>query len=100
LQDEYLAKPAAAGEMRLLSAGQVAYPENAQRRDLEGWAQTEFIVGIDGVPRRARVVDSHPTGWFEEAALTAVAGYRYEPFERDGRLYERLVRLTLRFELE
>jgi protein TonB len=86
--------------MRLLSAGQVAYPEEAQRRDIEGWVETEFIVGVDGVPRGARVVDNRPAGWFDEAALAAVAGYRYEPFERDGRAYERLVRLTIRFALE
>jgi protein TonB len=100
LQEVYLTIPARPGEMRLLSAGQVAYPEEAQRRDIEGWVETEFIVGVDGVPRGARVVDNRPAGWFDEAALAAVAGYRYEPFERDGRAYERLVRLTIRFALE
>jgi protein TonB len=100
LQEVYLTVPARPGEMRLLSAGQVAFPEDAQRRDIEGWVETEFIVGVDGVPRGARVVDNRPPGWFDEAALSAVAGYRYEPFERDGRAYERLVRLTIRFDLE
>jgi TonB family protein len=100
VQDVYLTIPARAGEMRLLSAGQIAYPEDAQRRDIEGWVETEFIVGVDGVPRQARVIDNYPAGWFDDAALAAVAGYRYEPFERDGRVYERLVRLTIRFDLE
>jgi protein TonB len=100
VQEVYLAVPARPGEMRLLSAGQVAYPEDAQRRDIEGWAATEFIVGVDGVPRAARVVDTQPAGYFEEAALAAVAGHRFAPFERDGRIYERLVQLTIRFNLE
>jgi protein TonB len=100
LQEIYLTVPARPGEMRLLSAGEVAFPEDAQRRDIEGWVETEFIVGVDGVPRGARVVDNRPPGWFDDAALAAVAGYRYAPFERDGRAYERLVRLTIRFDLE
>jgi TonB family protein len=100
VQEVYLTVPARPGEMRLLSAGQVTYPEDAQRRDIEGWVETQFIVGVDGVPRGARVVNNQPPGWFDEAALAAVAGYRYAPFERDGRTYERLVSLTIRFNLE
>jgi protein TonB len=100
VQDVYLTIPARAGELRLLSAGEVAYPEDARQRGIEGWVETEFIVGVDGVPRGARVVDNQPGGWFDEAALAAVSAYRYEPFERDGRVYERLARLTIRFVLE
>jgi protein TonB len=80
--------------------GAVSYPEDAQRRGIDGWAEAEFIVGADGVPRNARIVDAMPRGWFENAALTTIALYRYEPFERDGRVYERLARLRIRFNLQ
>jgi TonB family protein len=100
LQAEYLATPARAGELRVVTVGAVSYPEDAQRRGIDGWAEAEFIVGADGVPRNARIVDAMPRGWFENAALTTIALYRYEPFERDGRVYERLARLRIRFNLQ
>jgi protein TonB len=100
LQEEYLATPARAGELGIVTVGAVSYPEQAQRLEVEGWVETEFVVGTDGVPRGARVVGASPRGWFEDAALAAVVLYRYEPFERDGRVYERLARVRIRFNLQ
>jgi protein TonB len=99
LQEEYLATPARAGELRVLTVGQAEYPERARRLDVDGWVETEFVVGVDGVPRGPRVVEANPPLWFEQAALDAVVQYRYAPFERDGRAYERLARLRIRFDL-
>jgi TonB family protein len=98
-QAEYLATPAAQGELKLLTAVDPVYPEEAQRRDIGGWVDVEFVVGTDGVPRQARVVGADPPVTFDQAALAAVSLYRYEPFELDGRAYERLGRLRIRFDL-
>jgi TonB family protein len=98
-QAEYLATPAAQGELKLLTAVDPVYPEEAQRRDIAGWVDVEFIVGTDGIPREVRVVGADPPVTFDQAALAAVSLYRYEPFEHDGRAYERLGRLRLRFDL-
>jgi TonB family protein len=99
LQVEYLATPAPPGELRPVSTGQVIYPADALRRGIEGWVDTEFILGADGIPHDVRTVGAEPAGWFEEAALASVSLYRYEPFERDGRVYERRARLRIRFNL-
>ena len=99
LQAEYLTTPAVSGELRLVSTGQVIYPDDAQRRGIEGWVDTEFIVGTDGIPHDVVTVGAEPPGRFEQAALAAVSLYRYEPFERDGRVYERRTRLRIRFNL-
>jgi TonB family protein len=71
----------------------------AQRRGIAGWVDVEFIVGTDGIPRGVTVVGAEPPLTFDESALAAVSLYRYEPFEHDGRAYERLGRLRLRFDL-
>jgi protein TonB len=76
-----------------------AYPPDLLQRQIEGWVDLEFIVDRTGQPRDLVVVKSNPTGRFDEAALAAVAKYRYEPFVRDGQAYERRVRLRLRFNL-
>jgi TonB family protein len=98
-QAEYLKTPAAQGELKLLTAVDPVYPEEARRRGIAGWVDVEFIVGTDGVPRGATVVASDPPVTFDQAALAAVSLYRYEPFEHEGRAYERLGRLRLRFDL-
>jgi TonB family protein len=98
-QAEYLRTPAAQGELNLLTAVDPVYPEEAQRSDVSGWVDVEFVVGTDGIPRGATVVAADPPVTFDEAALAAVSLYRYEPFEHDGRAYERLGRLRIRFDL-
>jgi protein TonB len=78
-------------------APEAAYPQDAIDANLEGWVELEFIVDPTGKPRDGVVVDARPRGRFDAAALAAVAAYRYAPFELDGRIYERRVRLRLRF---
>jgi protein TonB len=73
---------------------------NALRREIAGWVELEFIVGADGRPRELVAVQAEPAGFFEQAAIEAVADYRYAPFELDGKVYERRLRLRLRFTLE
>jgi protein TonB len=99
-QEAYLATAVPIGQMRIIEAGTVAYPPDAQRHDIEGWVDLQFVVGRDGLPRNARVVGADPAGWFEDAALESISRYRFEPFEQDGRRYERLVSARVRFGLQ
>jgi protein TonB len=100
LRQEYLTSWAPSSELKLLSTVAPVYPREAQLSNLEGWAELEFIVDVNGRPREIRTVDSQPSGHFERAAAAAVAQYRYEPFERGGEVFERLVRLRIRFTLQ
>jgi TonB family protein len=100
LQDAYLATAAPAGELRLRSSVPPAYPQDALARGIEGWVELEYVVDRAGQPRDVTVVQSLPSGRFDAAALTAVEQYRYVPFERDGRTYERRLRLRVRFEVQ
>jgi protein TonB len=99
-QEDYLATAAPASELTLLSFVNPVYPADAQIRQIEGWVEVGYIVDRAGLPRDLRVQQSSPPGRFDQAALTAVAKYRYEPFTRDGQVYERRVWLRLRFSLK
>jgi TonB family protein len=99
-QASYLAEVAPASELRLVSAPPVAYPEEARANEIEGWVDVEFVVDKAGQTRDGKVIEASRSGTFNAAALAAVAGYRYAPFERDGRLYDRRVRLRIRFALQ
>ncbi|HEX5048623.1 MAG TPA: energy transducer TonB [Gammaproteobacteria bacterium] len=100
LRRQYLTDWAPAGELNLLKPATPVYPRAEQLSGLEGWVELEFVVDVNGKPREIRTVDSQPAGHFERAALAAVAQYQYEPFARGGEVFERLVRLRIRFTLQ
>ncbi|HEU4620403.1 MAG TPA: energy transducer TonB [Gammaproteobacteria bacterium] len=99
-QQEYLRTPAAPGEVRLVESPPLEYPQGAQQRGLEGWVEVRFVIGRDGRPRDLQVVNAQPRNTFDNAALAAVTGQRYEPFVRDGHTYERLAQVRITFQLK
>ena len=100
LQEHYLAAAAPASELALIDRVAPVYPQEAAQRGIEGWVDLEFVVDAEGNPTALSVMAAEPVGRFEEAALRAIRGYRYRPFERDGQVFERRVRLRMRFALE
>ena len=100
LQEQYLAVAGPPSELLLLSAEPLEYPRDALQADIEGWVDLEFIVGRDGFVGEISVVEAEPEGRFEPEALASVSTHRYEPFELDGRVYERRLGLRVRFALE
>jgi protein TonB len=99
LQQEYLAKAIPTSELTLLRGAAPNYPLDAEQRGIEGWVDLEFLVDTAGRPKDLKVTASEPPGRFDEVASEAVAQYRFAPFERDGRVFERRVRVRVRFTL-
>lgn len=89
-----------ASELVLVERAPLAYPAEAERHGIEGWVDIELVVDTAGRPKDLTVIGAEPTGHFEEAALAAIGRSRYPPFERDGRLFERRIRLRTRFALQ
>jgi protein TonB len=99
-QEAYLAVTGPASELNVIQFEPPVYPARAVARGTEGWVDLEFIVDTQGLPRDILVTAAEPPGEFDTAALAAAATYVYQPFERDGRTYERRVTLRMRFALE
>jgi len=99
LQQQYLATAIPASELTLVRGAAPTYPVDAEQRGIEGWVDLEFVVDVTGRPKDLRVTASEPEGRFETVASAAVAQYRFAPFERDGRVFERRVRVRVRFTL-
>ncbi len=77
------------------------YPPRAQSRGIEGWVMIEFTITAAGTVRDARVIDASPKGYFEEAALKAIARWRYNPKVQEGVAVERVgLRIRLSFNME
>jgi periplasmic protein TonB len=63
--------------------------------------QLQFTIAAAGTVRDAVVIDADPKGYFEDAAVTAVSRWKYQPNVKDGRASGRQgVRVVLRFDLE
>jgi len=77
------------------------YPARAQSRGLEGWVQVRFTITPTGTVRDPVVVNAEPKGMFDDAALKAIARWRYNPRVEGGVAVERVgVETIIRFQLE
>src|SRR5262245_26012047 len=77
------------------------YPRRAMERGIEGWVQLQITITAAGTVRDVIVIDADPKGHFEDAALSALSRWNYQPNARDGRASERPgVRVVLRFNLD
>jgi protein TonB len=74
------------------------YPPGA---NTEGWVKVQFSITAAGTVRDAFVVDASPQGVFDNAALKAIARWRYSPKVEGGVAVERVGLQTLiHFELQ
>jgi TonB family protein len=55
----------------------IAYPTAAYDAGVEGYVRLRIVIAPDGAVTDATVVEAHPVGWFEEAAITGVKHWRY-----------------------
>jgi protein TonB len=77
------------------------YPPRALSRGLEGWVQVQFTITATGTVKDAKVVTAEPKNIFDDAALKAIARWRYNPKVESGVAVERVgVQTIIRFQLE
>jgi protein TonB len=77
------------------------YPPRAMSRGIEGWVIVQFTITATGAVKDAIIVDADPKKIFDDAALRAIARWRYNPKVEDGVAVERVgVRTRLTFQLE
>lgn len=77
------------------------YPPTAITRNIEGWVQVRFTVTAIGTVKDAVIVASEPGTIFDDAALKAIARWRYNPRVESGEAVERVgLQTIIRFELE
>lgn len=71
------------------------YPPSLEGRGIEGSVRVQFDVTPAGTVRNVIVVASEPRGAFDEAALEAIARWRYNPRIVNGAAVERVGLQTL-----
>jgi protein TonB len=77
------------------------YPPRAQTRGIEGYVIVQFTITATGTVKDAIIVEAQPKGMFDDAALKAIARWRYNPKVEAGTAVERVgIRTRLTFQLE
>jgi protein TonB len=77
------------------------YPPRALSRGLEGWVQVQFTITATGTVKDAKVVTAEPKNIFDDAALKAIARWRYNPKVESGVAVERVgVQVKIDFRLD
>ncbi|HJR71491.1 MAG TPA: energy transducer TonB [Gammaproteobacteria bacterium] len=77
------------------------YPQRALARGLEGWVQVRFTITATGIVKDPVVVNAEPKNVFDDAALKAIARWRYNPKVENGVPVERVgVQTRLVFQIE
>ncbi len=76
---------------------QPVYPESARKRGVEGWVELAFTVMPNGTVEDVEVRNASPADVFDDAAIRAIRGWRFEPVERNGERVSQRAMVRLRF---
>ncbi len=76
------------------------YPLNAKHRGIEGWVRIRFIVNEDGGVTDIDVVESEPSGVFDQSVIRCVSGWRFRPGTVEGMAVKTCAETTIRFTLD
>jgi TonB family protein len=88
-----------AGQLTVLKSVQPVYPARAVNNKIEGWVDVEFTVAETGKVSDVSVRASSIAGVFEDAAVKAVAQFRYKPVLNDGKAVPVRTQIRVRFTL-
>ena len=76
------------------------YPDTAKADRTSGWVDVEYLISPQGETSSISVIASSPSGVFDEAALEAVATWRFRVIgiEQDQLQQKRISRLVFKLE--
>lgn len=71
-------------EYRSLKVVQPSYPDVALKKGLTGFVKIAFNVDVTGVPINIRIVESRPSGVFDQSVIQAIEQSRFEWLEKNS----------------
>lgn len=75
------------------------YPKTARSRGVEGYVVLSLLISATGEIEKVQVLESSPSGIFDDAALQGVRSWRFEPAQYQGRNVKVWARQRVRFDL-
>lgn len=75
-------------------------PARARQKGISGVVVVSLLVGIDGRVQDIDVLESRPAGFFDDAAISAVRQWRYQPARYQGEPVPLRIDVPIRFDFE
>jgi len=75
------------------------YPPSAELKNIQGWVELDFTVAISGAVTDIVLHAASTPGVFEDAAMRALAQWRYKPMISDSKPVPQRARIRIRFSL-
>jgi TonB family protein len=98
-QQNFMTTLIPASQLTPLKTVQPAYPMKAMNGKIEGWVDVEFTVAETGKLKDVSVRATSNPGVFDDAAVKAVAQWRYKPVLRDAKPVPVRSQIRVRFTL-
>lgn|GEM_PF-1097416 len=76
------------------------YPYSAERRGISGWVDLVFTVDIDGTVRDVVVRNADPADVFDNAAISAVEDWEFEPVLENGVAIQKRATVRMMFKVQ
>lgn len=77
----------------------MAYPPRARAQGQQGFVVLSLLIGLTGEIEQIEIVESSPEGTFDEAALTGIRQWRFDPALYQGQAVRTWARQRIRFDL-
>jgi len=79
---------------------QPSYPRRARSRGIEGWVKVGFTIQPNGKVKDIIILNSKPSGIFDNATQRSVARWKFKPQLLNGKPTPRRVEQIIRFNLQ
>lgn len=76
------------------------YPVRAKQEKIQGYVTIQFIVNTQGGVEDVTVIESNPSGVFDQSVITCVYKWLFKPGAVNGEVVNTLAQTTVNFELE
>ncbi|HEY4446430.1 MAG TPA: TonB family protein [Steroidobacteraceae bacterium] len=98
-RQQFLANVVPAGALTLVKSVRPIYPIRANWNKIQGWVELDFTVAESGAVKDIAVHAASAPGVFEDAAISALSQWRYQPMQRDAKSVAQRARIRIRFTL-
>ncbi len=76
------------------------YPLQAKQKKIQGYVTIQFIVNTHGAVEDVTVIESNPSGVFDQSVISCVYKWLFKPGAVNGEVVNTLAQTTVNFELE
>jgi periplasmic protein TonB len=76
------------------------YPVRAKQEKIQGYVTIQFIVNTRGKVEDVTVLESNPTGIFDQSVITCASEWLFKPGAVNGEVVNTLAQTTINFELD